>query len=567
MQKKYIFRSILLIWSFCLLFLCRSVPEAWALEYYWGQHPDKERLVFQFSRELSLPYTIKRIGPKEIILTLCPQALAQEPGPETTDTSPAKILDQIALGKENIHIQTKTSAFGYVHFELADQNKLVLDFFQHNLGSSWSRTKPASQDPPDPSQDKTMHAPQTDGPKTLKTSAASKPSAARESNFAQLVLQQPQLEPPGAKQTAKQGKSYIYRSTVRWAGPMVAGKPTRTKLAVQPARHKSHIYRDRISWVRPVAAGNLSLRKTNLGSAGKVNSHIYRSTVNWAGPVLAERPAATDHPGLGQTTAQTTSSSMFTENQKGYWQELLLQARAALDNRNHDLARDILQQLLQQEMLKINYNQILELVLNIYLQNQAWTEIQALASQAADKDLPAELNSRLQYARALAMENLQQQDKSFALWQKLAEEDSLKDLKGYAYYFLTRNALEHEKWEKVQHYAHSALSTFLEQEPQETERALDCLDMLIESNRRSGRSLEALKWAWKYQELIAQDSKMWPAHKYRLAELYQQAGDQAGWQKTLQELQAEFADTRYGQLAALALAEQERAQIAWQLIQ
>ncbi len=503
----------------------------------------------------------------EITFSLPPQALAQKTGPEATDTSPAEILDQIDLGKGNIHIQTKTSAFGYVHFELADQNKLVLDFFQHNLGSSWSRIKSATQDPPDPGQDKTAHAPQKDEPKTLKTSAASKLSIAREPNFTQLVLQ-PQLDPPRAKQTARHKKPHIYRSTVRWAGPMPADKPTRTKLAVQPARQiKSHIYRERISWARPVAAGNFSVKKNHLGSVGQVNSHIYRSTVNWAGQILAEKSTATDYPGLGQTLTESVSNSKFTENKKGHWQELLLQARAALDNRNHDLARDILQQLLQQEMLKKNYNQILELVLNIYLQNQAWTEIQELASQAADKDLPAELNSRLQYARALAMENLQQQEKSFALWQKLTEEDNLTDLKGYAYYFLTRNALEQEKWEKVQHYAHSALSAFLEQEPQETERALDCLDMLIESNRRSGRNLEALKWAWKYQELIDQDSKRWPAHKYRLAELYQQAGDQTGWQKTLQELQAEYADTRYGQLAALALAEQERGQIAWQLIQ
>jgi hypothetical protein len=229
------------------------------------------------------------------------------------------------------------------------------------------------------------------------------------------------------------------------------------------------------------------------------------------------------------------------------------------------VAGDLLE---QEDILDKNYEQGLELVLNIYLQNQSWPEILDIYDQAQDKALPPKLDSKLNYARALALQNLDRTEESFPLWQDLAVDENLSDRQqGYAYYFLAQKELELQNWEEVYNYAQSALSSFMQNQSQEMERALDCLDMLIEITRRSGRDLEAIQWAQKYQELIDQDSERWAAHKYRLAELYQEAGDRQRWEKTLQELQKEQPNTRYGQLAASTLEEEDIEQRASQFLQ
>ncbi|MFW5961111.1 MAG: tetratricopeptide repeat protein [Desulfohalobiaceae bacterium] len=230
-----------------------------------------------------------------------------------------------------------------------------------------------------------------------------------------------------------------------------------------------------------------------------------------------------------------------------------------------EVAGDLLQ---QEDILDENYQQGLELALNIYLQNQSWTEILDISEQAQDRELPSKLDSRLKYAKALALQNLNRGEESFPLWRELAVDQNLSELKqGYAYYFLAQNELERQNWEEVYNYAQSALSSFMDNEPREMERALDCLDMLIEITRRSGRDLEAIQWAQEYQELIDQDSQRWAAHKYRLAELYQEAGDRERWEQTLQNLQEEQPDSRYGQLAASALEEEDIEQRARDFLQ
>ncbi|MGM0423794.1 MAG: tetratricopeptide repeat protein [Thermodesulfobacteriota bacterium] len=263
-------------------------------------------------------------------------------------------------------------------------------------------------------------------------------------------------------------------------------------------------------------------------------------------------------------------NSFLHEEQEKVQPETRLAAALALwKTERTEQALEVAGDLLQQEdILDENYHQGLELALNIYLQNQSWTEILDISEQAQDKELPSKLDSRLNYARALALQNLGREEKSSPLWQDLAvDEDLSEQQQGYAYYFLAQNELERQNWENVYNYAQSALSLFMENEPKKMEQALDCLDMLIEITRRSGRDLEAIQWAQEYQELIDQDSERWAAHKYRLAELYQEAGDKERWEDTLQNLQSEQPDSRYGQLAASALEEEEMEQRASEFLQ
>lgn len=196
-----------------------------------------------------------------------------------------------------------------------------------------------------------------------------------------------------------------------------------------------------------------------------------------------------------------------------------------------------------------------ELVLNIHLANSSWRDILEVSRTLRPEKLSPALQNQLTYSRALAHQKLLQEDKARPLWEDVVNMEHVSNLQqGFAFYFLAEQAMQDNDWENVYILAQKAFRQ-LQTSDQATAKALDSLDMLVHVTRRSGRVLEALEWAHRYEDLLSPDAPDWPAAKYKLANLYRQNGFLAKWEKNLQELSSDYPQTLYGEMAASDLSE------------
>ncbi len=209
----------------------------------------------------------------------------------------------------------------------------------------------------------------------------------------------------------------------------------------------------------------------------------------------------------------------------------------------------------------------LKLMLNVYLSNQSWSDILRLTREVRTEALQAKLADQVRYARALALEQKGKAARSEPLWLEVADSKHLsQEQVGHVFYFLGQHRMEDRDWEEVYTCAQEALSSLMRTQGNQ-EKVLDCIDMLVEITRRSGRTLEALEWTRRYGDYISQDSEYWPAYRYKLAEVYKQAGYLNKWKNTLQGLQRNHPQTYFGQMAAADLEEQALNQQANDFLQ
>jgi hypothetical protein len=197
----------------------------------------------------------------------------------------------------------------------------------------------------------------------------------------------------------------------------------------------------------------------------------------------------------------------------------------------------------------------LKLMLNVYLSNQSWSDILKATEEVPYAELEGKLRDQVRYARALALEQKGQPAKSEPLWLDVADSEHLsREQEGHVFYFLGQHRMEDKNWEEVYTCAQEALSALMRTEDNQ-EKVLDCLDMLVEITRRSGRTLEALEWARRYGDYISKDSEHWPAYRYKLAEVYKQAGYLNKWKNTLKGLRKNHPQSYFGQMASSDLEE------------
>ncbi|WP_457571949.1 tetratricopeptide repeat protein, partial [Desulfovulcanus sp.] len=211
-------------------------------------------------------------------------------------------------------------------------------------------------------------------------------------------------------------------------------------------------------------------------------------------------------------------------------------ATAFSNNNQISKAIQLAQPILSQKNVNQNSFTALALLLNIYFKMEDWKKIIELGEKCKNWSLPPKQKQQLNYALALAYENLGYVQKSLPLWRKLAADIELpKKQRAYALYFLAQNALSQQDLENVYIFAQEALSIFLE-EKDDIPKIKSCLDLLIQATVRTGRKKEALGWALELATYIKEDDPDWPSFKYRLAGLYKLNGDKASWAKILNEL-------------------------------
>ncbi len=206
----------------------------------------------------------------------------------------------------------------------------------------------------------------------------------------------------------------------------------------------------------------------------------------------------------------------------------------------------------------------LDLMLSIYIEGHAWEKVLDLGEAMSGRDMSEERQAQLTYARALAHENLGQKEESRPLWEDLANDPNLNvKQKGFAYYFLAREAMRQQDLQSAQLLAQNGLS-FLIQSGGDRAKALDLLDLLISVSERSGRKLDALSWGMDLEKQLSPDDELWPALRYRLAGLYKNSGDTQKWIDILTSLESNNPDDMYGRMAASDLRNHELGQRAAQ---
>ncbi len=190
------------------------------------------------------------------------------------------------------------------------------------------------------------------------------------------------------------------------------------------------------------------------------------------------------------------------------------------------------------------------LAVNIYLEEEAWGQIEALSKVIEKWNLPPERRRQFDFSLALALENLGKPDLSLPIWTKLAADMQLEpEQRGYALYYMSRAAAKKEDFRNQYLYSHEALNLFL-QTGRDKEKIKDCLLSLVEVCRKVNQLEQALHWALEYDKRITDADPEWPASRFRLAEIHRGLGNEKEWRRNLNELIQKKPDTLFGRMAA-----------------
>lgn len=158
------FRTLLLAVAAAAVVLT-APPSAQAFNYYWGKHPDKDRIVVKFDGDVP-KYSIARTSKTTIDITLPdgfwagkrrPPMLLMQTGANAKDIKPTDT---------GLRIDLRDDTFGYLHFVLEDTDKLVVDVFEDSMGARWKPgdEQPQAQAVTQPAEPKSPEAAQATAP-------------------------------------------------------------------------------------------------------------------------------------------------------------------------------------------------------------------------------------------------------------------------------------------------------------------------------------------------------------------------------------------------------------------
>jgi tetratricopeptide (TPR) repeat protein len=196
----------------------------------------------------------------------------------------------------------------------------------------------------------------------------------------------------------------------------------------------------------------------------------------------------------------------------------------------------------------------LDLAMNIFLERKQWDRISDLAgkSSAAWKLSPRQ-KTQFEYARAMALENMGDSEKSLPMWTKIAADTSADpNTRAYATYTLAKSAARKQDMHRVFALAQEALAQLLATGG-DKEKIKDCLLMTITATERSGRYSEAAKWSREFDRIIPESDPDWAPIRLRLADIYQKGGMVKEWKELLQGVVQKKPNTVYSRMAAQAL--------------
>jgi TolA-binding protein len=203
------------------------------------------------------------------------------------------------------------------------------------------------------------------------------------------------------------------------------------------------------------------------------------------------------------------------------------------------------------------------LALHIYAEGEAWREILELANKVRGWRFTLDQRQRVEFAAAVALENLGDTAKSRPLWARLAADFSLAPARrAVAMYYQAKESKAKNDPEKTLVFAQEAVNLFRETGTG-PEKAAEALNMLVDAAKALGLYPAALKWSEEYAATLPENGPDFAANRFRMAAIYREMGDTAKWRQTLEQMRDAMPDTLYGKMAASELSArllEERAQ-------
>ena len=201
----------------------------------------------------------------------------------------------------------------------------------------------------------------------------------------------------------------------------------------------------------------------------------------------------------------------------------------------------------------------LNLVLSLYLEYEQWQAIEEVAKRVELWEIKPETQKQLDYALALAAENMGQSDRAAPIWQKLYDSSLLGESeKAYASFFLARHAEKERNLEKAYTLGRESLNRLLQQtannpNPADLAKIKSQLGSLMDVAETAGRLREALGFAEQYLHYLGANDAERMAVRYRMARIYRKQGDQEQWKTILTELSSSSPNSVYGRIASSEL--------------
>ena len=201
----------------------------------------------------------------------------------------------------------------------------------------------------------------------------------------------------------------------------------------------------------------------------------------------------------------------------------------------------------------------LSLVLSIYLEFDQWQSVLKVADKVALWEIKSDARRQLDYALALAYENLSLTAKAWPIWQKLYDSNELPPTqKAYATFFLARHMEKERDLEKAFSLGKEALGKLREEaersdNPADINKIKSQLASLMDIAETAGHQREALAFAEQYLQYLGEDETERTSVRYRMARIHKKQGDLDSWRKILTELAARNPDSVYGKIAASEL--------------
>lgn len=196
----------------------------------------------------------------------------------------------------------------------------------------------------------------------------------------------------------------------------------------------------------------------------------------------------------------------------------------------------------------------LDLAMNIFVERKEWKRISDLAAKAgAAWKLSPRQKAQFETARAMALENQGESEKSLPLWTRIASDPTTDPAtRSHATYVLAKDAARKQDMHRLFALAQDALGQLLATGG-DKDKIKDCLLMTITATERSGRFAETLKWSREFDRIIPESDPDWAPMRLRLAEIYRRGNQLDEWKTLLTDIAKKKPGTVYARMATQAL--------------
>lgn len=284
---------------------------------------------------------------------------------------------------------------------------------------------------------------------------------------------------------------------------------------------------------------------------------------------LASGGTASSRP--GQVLANWQNNPLIQQQQEELPPESRLALAVSMYRQNDpEGALEMIQPLFLGAKNKDVGEEALLLALTINLDNDRWESVERLGEQTAMWEMTPRAREQLDYALALARENLGKSDEAASLWSKVAETGQLDEKQqAYAEYFMAKDAEGERRLQDAYTLGRSALNRFIamaRNDPAQADagKVNSLLSSLMDICETSGRFDEALEYANRYMNDLPADSTQRQGVLFRIAGIHRKQGNTPEWRKTLKELSEKYPDSVHGRAAASTLRSSQLAEDAAQ---